>query len=553
MVIAELDASAPEGLHTDICVIGSGPAGLTIAGELAGHNRRVLVVESGGMEEVGPAPSDEIQSVGYPRILDQRLVRNRIFGGTSHSWAGRCAAFDAIDFQGRSWVPLSSWPLTKEDIEPYEARACAYLGLIPVAYDDRLMAEPGFPKGGPSIDSSRLRHCYWQYSSDAGRSHDFMRFGPAFLAKRPPDVSIMLHATATHLTPDLGNRRILAVELRGRGGRTLTVVPRVVILCGGGIESARLLLNSDRFSSRGVGNTTDMVGRFLMDHPRCTLGYYEEDQATEVRRHYGLFRLNGKRGGNYFARGLSLSPVAQHRHKLLNCAAWLSEDRAADDPWEAAKRLLRGGEGRKLQDAWTIASQPGLVARGGVERFLKGRGLPHKLTKLKLDCIVEQRPDPNSRLTLSDERDEFGLRKACLDWRVSMQERQTVVALGHAISSEMQRLGLPAPTLVDWVRERDFTAGKFVDVCHPTGTTRMSSDPRCGVVDGDCRVHGTENLFIAGSSVFPTSGHANPTLMIVAMAIRVADRLKDEFRAEEGRVTELSASCALPRQPVCGK
>jgi choline dehydrogenase-like flavoprotein len=147
-----------------------------------------------------------------------------------------------------------------------------------------------------------------------------------------------------------------------------------------------------------------------------------------------------------------------------------------------------------------------------------------------LDCIVEQRPDPDSRLSLSDRTDCLGLPIARLDWRISDQERETVATFGNLICKEFQRIGLANPKLADWAKHRRLDDSRFVDVCHPTGTTRMASDARSGVVDTHCQVHGTEGLYIAGSSVFPTTGHANPTLMIVALAIRLADRLKQTLR-----------------------
>ncbi len=113
-----------------------------------------------------------------------------------------------------------------------------------------------------------------------------------------------------------------------------------------------------------------------------------------------------------------------------------------------------------------------------------------------------------------------------IDWKVSEQEQETVRATARLVASEFARLGLKPPKLEDWIISNQNFPDEIRDVAHPTGTTRMAEDSRSGVVDPDCEVHGVRGLFVMGSSVFPTSSHANPTQMIVAFAIRLADLLK---------------------------
>ena len=263
-----------------------------------------------------------------------------------------------------------------------------------------------------------------------------------------------------------------------------------------------------------------------MDHPRCAIAEWEPGAFARLRDRYGLFRADGS--PNFFARGLTLSEAAQERHRLLNCAAWITEDRAPDDPWDAAKRLIarRGSAAARARDAWSVVSQPALLLRGIDDRVRRRRGLPHKLRRLVLDCIVEQRPDPDSRVSLGTRLDPLGLPVARVDWRIGEGERDTVAFLCGLIQRSFERDGLPVPEAAGWIRARDWSAATFRDVAHPTGTTRMGDDPRTSVVDRHGRVHGIDGLYVAGSSVFPTSGHANPTLMIVALAVRLADRLR---------------------------
>ncbi len=514
-------------IEVDLCIVGSGPAGLTIAGELMGTPIRTLVIESGGLAEEPSVDSlSEIESIGAPRIMDQRLVRNRILGGTSHSWTGRCAAFDEIDFAHRSWVPFSGWPIARAEIDGYLDRACCYLGIKPSNYDERLSPFVSALVPPSRIDRDVLRHCFWQFSSDVRKPMDFMRFGPAFLLKDAPNIRILLHATLSHITTNQSGTRVTEIEVSTPENKRTTIRAKAVVLCGGGIDNARMLLYSNRIVSAGVGNQNDLVGRFLMDHPRCKLAEFDPVTSAKITDHYGLFRLGKNGDRRSFIRGITLSPQIQEREQLLNCAAWLTEDRAADDPWEAARRLLSGNRSRAASDAWAVLSQPHFIARGIKDRLVRGRGVPHKLRRLVLDCIVEQRPDPESRLVLSAKSDRLGLPIARLDWRISQQEKTTVATFGNLIAREFQRIGLPTPRLADWAENRRLDDAQFVDVCHPTGTTRMAASPRMGVIDEACKVHGVEGLFVAGSSVFPTSGHANPTLMIVALAIRLADKLK---------------------------
>ena len=218
------------------------------------------------------------------------------------------------------------------------------------------------------------------------------------------------------------------------------------------------------------------------------------------------------------APGLRLSPEIQKVEQLLNCAAWLGEAVAADDPWDALRRVAMG-KPRIAEDALAIASNAGLLALGVKDYFIAKNGIPRKFERLSLDCMCEQRPDRDSRITLSERRDLFGMRLPRIDWRIHPEESRTVRRMAQLVADQLVPLKLPPLVLSDWVRDGADFPPTFVDVAHPTGTTRMSDDPQKGVVDRNCGVHGVDGLYIAGSSVFPTSGHCNPTQMIVALAL----------------------------------
>jgi choline dehydrogenase-like flavoprotein len=293
-----------------------------------------------------------------------------------------------------------------------------------------------------------------------------------------------------------------------------------------------------------------------MDHPGARIGSFPKEGWAAISRRFGFYGV--KRGGvaHMYQHGLTPNPRLHRGKQMLNCAAYVMGLRAPDDPWDALKRLLLRQSPNALQDTWAFISSPGFVAKGvaikmferGVipkpmkdgiinlmiqlnpnfvaEEFQNGR-IPHKLVGMAVDAITEQIPDPDSRIMLSPTRtDELGMPTVVADWRIHPEEMQTLATLGRLLTEELPRAGLPAPVLEEWVREGRLDQAVAIDMAHTIGTTRMSDDPRTGVVDANCRVHGVDGLYVAGSSVFPTSGHANPTLMLLSLAVRLADHLK---------------------------
>ena len=522
-----------ETFKADICIIGSGPAGATIVRELAGTGLRAVLLESGGLK---PQPSadalSEVENVGWPRFVDQSLRRPRILGGASHLWTGRCAPFDDIDYETRDWVPHSGWPFGPEALRPYLDRTMGHLGLgIGSGYTGDgfwRLARRRLPRHG--IGSASLLPFFWQYSKDALNRYDSMRFGPRLLAQRPDNVRLVTNATVLHINTNRAASAVQSVEIGSPDGGRWTVMARSIVLCAGGIENARLLLASNRVAPAGLGNGHDLVGRFLMDHPRGSVASFAVADYGRLRRHFGIHNVRCDAGNHLFYQGLRLSPEVQRREGLLNCAVWLTEMVAPDDPWSALQRVLRG-QAVPRQDAMAIMSNLGLFTRGLHRHLVQRQGLPRKVLGLKLSCTVEQRPDPSSRVTLGERVDRFGVPLLRVDWRVNEQEQRTVRRMAELVAAGLDGSGIARPVLDDWVRNAERFPDSFQDVAHPTGTTRMSAHPSSGVVDEDCQVHGISGLYVAGSSVFPTAGHANPTQMIVALAVRLADTLKQRHQA----------------------
>jgi choline dehydrogenase-like flavoprotein len=546
-------ASLPALEACDVCIIGSGPAGSAIARELSGTGLRVTLLESGGETRLPEADAlDEIENVGRPRHVEQWPVRNRVLGGSSHTWGGRCAPFDEIDFEQRPWVPDAEWPFGLAALTPYLDRSAEHLGLSVGSgfSDERFWA---LAKRKPPADSAGREGVlpfFWQFSKDGAGSYPFeyMRFGRHLSARVGPNVTIVTGATVLRIHTVESGRAVESVEFAGYDGKRRRLRAATVLLCAGGIENPRLLLASDERSPNGLGNEHDLVGRYLMDHLRGPVARFAVAGSEELQRRFGRFVVDGR----LFRAGWRLSPELQHSERLLNCAAWLGEEYSANDPWDSLRRIM-GGRPQGFDDVRIVARNAGFLARGLKQYFIDRNGIPRVLDGLGLVAMCEQRPDQDSRVTLSDKRDPLGQRLARVDWRAHDDESRTMRRMGELVAAECERLGFPPAVLEAWVRDGASMPDSFVDVAHPTGTTRMATDPTKGVVDAQCQLHGVAGLYVAGSSVFPSAGHCNPTQMIVALAIRLADQVKlKAVRAPAAVTVSARQRTGAPRVLVTG-
>jgi len=561
-------------IDTDLVIIGGGPAGLTIAREFFGTSTRVLILESGKLvEDPRFTELNAVESVGEPKGVAARRriechgplspswshesqtygVRCRVLGGSSHAWTGKSAAFDQVDFAAREWVPYSGWPFGLETLGPYLDRAGEVLNLGPNCYDDRLWELMGLTPPQPQLDPTVLKSFFWQFARSRSDKLDYLRFGPEFITSDAPNVRVLLNATVTRIDTDETGASFQGLEVSTIDGVRSSVRAIAAVLAASGIENPRLLLVSKGVHTNGLGNQNDAVGRFLMDHPIARIGRFKAEDIPAVVQRFGLYGVKHRGRTHMYQHGLVPSKELQERERLLHCAAFMSEERASDDPWDALKRLLRAKSARPISDLRAVASSPDLLAKGIGVRVLasnavpqrlkyffiraitkqhpnfprrKISGLPHKLRGLRIDGMTEQRPDPESRVTLSDKSDALGVPIARVNWRIDEDARWSLIRLGHLLADELPRAGLPTPLLENWIAEERPEDSVITDHGHTAGTTRMSGDPKLGVVDSNCQVHGVARLYVAGASVFPTSGHANPTLMIVSLAIRLADKIK---------------------------
>ncbi len=582
-------------IETDLVIIGGGPVGLTLAREFFGAKTNVLVLESGDLEPEETASAlSTLENAGAPLAPAQRERREaylsrlaktwssdeqpygvqfRVLGGGTHAWAGKSAAFDAIDTQARAWVPHSGWPVSRADLDPYLDRAALRLNLGPNCYDDAFWRLAGKTQPQPALETGVLRDFFWQFARSRVDRFDIMRFGPEFLTEEAPNVRVLLNATVTDIETSPDGGRFAGVTAKSRDGAVRRIKARAAVLAAGAVQNPRLLLASNRVAPAGLGNDHDVVGRYLMDHANVILGGFAPRDHAKISNRFGFYGLKAGGGVHMYMHGIALSPETQEREGLLNCSAYLDPVRAPDDPWDALKRLLRRRSAKPFSDIAAVFSSPGIMASGLGRRALKSRavpgpvkdavinavialrpnraveefqtdGLPHKLTDVKIEAASEQRPDPDSRITLSGATDALGMPRARVDWRINDQERRSLMRLGQLMALSFERAGLPSPLLEPWVAEGRAEDAPIIDCAHMMGTTRMAADPKFGVVDPHCRVHGVEGLYVAGGSVFPTGGHANPTLMMLALAIRLADQLKADLGADASAAAGVDAESA---------
>lgn len=471
------ETSPFEGVY-DLCVCGSGPAGMTVAREAASRGLRVVLLEAGGFD-LTTASQDvyKATSVGPLTYYGVETCRLRYFGGTSGHWAGRCAIFQPIDFEARDiWVGLPGWPIGHSEAYRRLDDAREILDIADQSLE---------PRREPKWRNARFRPSGFARSAPT-------RFGDKFRDELKQSDRITVALNANVLSFDLSEDRsaVTAVEVGDWRDRRFKISARRTALAFGSLENARFLLNMAALGGAPIGDKGGFVGRCFMEHFDIVLGRFVADRSPIWQRESALSVTltdeTARRRGVGSA-VVALAPNAQPRHygrlapirRLINdaqCAFGSSDDR---------------------------------------DNICAGDGLATD--------IIEQTPNRDSRVTLDkSSKDRFGHFHINVDWRLSAQDVKTISAVAEEVGKAIAEQNHGRFRIAD-----DILAGAPVPGfhCHQMGTTRMSDDPSFGVVDADCRVHGMKNLYLAGSSVFPTGGGANPTVTVVALALRLGEHL----------------------------
>ena len=562
-MLIEADTIEPgTRIEADICVIGTGPAGITLLKELSGPGLRIVALESGG-RVFNPATQElcdgKIISRDYPAGA-LMSSRRRQLGGTAHLWNDelevgrggelvRLVTLDAIDLEKRSWVPYSGWPFGKSELQKYYDRALDLIGIAPAT--------------GSSSDGELL-------SPEARLRTVLSRFAARtiFTSQYPNTVAaderISVYLNATLLELVVREDAVDHARVASAPGREFQVAAKFFVLAAGGIENARVLLLSNRTCPNGLGNQYDLVGRFFMDHPSFRLGVLTPSNRNLFRSSglYDHHMLNGHPAmGKFVFREQTMrdeqllnicitlaprerdyeSPAVNVVKRILNSAS----PTAAASLIKRELRTLTTGYDEILSKVYHKLARTKLVYFENKGGWSRRRNPERRFHKFELCCLVEQVPNPANRVSLGDALDRFGQRKSQLEWQWSDADLRSIRRAQGILKEELERHRLGT-----FITQRELDEDDRPPVAtphHHIGTTRMHVDRRQGVLDSNCRVHDVSNLYVAGSSVFPTAGFANPTLTIIALAIRLSYHLRALMKPPLSSVSGASPTSTTPR------
>jgi choline dehydrogenase-like flavoprotein len=498
-------------IEADVAVIGGGPAGITLARALDRSGVRICVVEAGG-----DTPDADVQALyeGENVGIDYPLAATRLryFGGSSNHWGGYCRPLDPIDFEARDWVPYSGWPFGIEELEPYYTQACDIVEIAPGRFADVDYWQAASGEAIPPFATGRMRPRFVHFSPPT-------RFGQHYRAQlvQSDDIQVLLHANVVNIAARETGRAIGRLDIRTLNGRSHSVKARHYVVATGGLENARLLLLSNDVVSAGLGNQNDLVGRFFMEHPH--LGGFAEIVLADIGRLPRIYRERVRADGR--AGNAAFNPAAafMRERRLLNATFMVG----VAGEYRTAGQAAADPQRHALHTGMLQAARPFLTDSAGTQE-----AAPDLLGAwLGVGCACEQVPNPASRVSLSGDRDVLGLNRIRLDWRLTEQDRRSVVEHMRSLALEFGARGIGRMHLN--IEDDGRWPEKVGGGSHHMGTTRMHDDPKQGVVDRNGLVHGIDNLFVAGSSVFPTSGAANPTLTIIALTMRLADHLRERL------------------------
>lgn len=538
-------------LEADVCIVGSGAAGIPLALELGERGLSVVLIESGNHAVNKVTQSLYAGEVANALHSQPDKYRQRRFGGSTAIWGGRCMPFDPLDFATRAWIPGSGWPIDYTEIAHWYPQANIWTETGLCEYDGDTLFAPMFPG----------------FRSERVRTDSLERFScPTHFGRRyekrlriASTVQVLLEANCVGIEREYD--RIVAAYIATLDGNRFAVSAGCYVLAAGGIETARLLLTSD------IGNEHDQVGRYYMCHIAGNVGTLTVNGSLDRVRH----RYEISPDGIYCRRRLSLTAAEQRRIGASNMVARLHFPRITDPAHKngvlsglyLVKNFISYEYGKRLHDGTAnigtytrhllnvLRDAPDTAAflahwlrqRTFAERKYPSVILNNRSNRFSLEIHGEQIPNRNSRITLMHDRDALGMRRVHIDWRYLPQDIDSVRKTLEVFQQEFARSGIATLDFDASTLEHDLTRfGAYGG--HHIGTARMGDNPNSSVVDRNCRVHSTQNLYIAGSAVFPTSSQANPTLTIIALALRLADHLARSVHASGISAINLEGAAA---------
>lgn len=500
-------------IEGDICIVGAGMAGIALALDLINTPYKVILLEGGGFEvEHKMQDLYRGKSVGqrYYALHSQRL---HYFGGTSGHWAGFCSTYDPIDFKKRDWVEHSGWPIELDDLLPYYEPARKMVEIDSANFDLAYWKKK-IPQLVPlPLDEKVLWNKMWQFSPPT-------RFGSRYknTILKAGNIFLYTYANVVKIETDENVSTVKQLRVKNLVGKEHTVKAKYFVMACCAIQNARMLLASNSQAPKGLGNDHDLVGRFFMDHLEVMTADLFMPFTRPIKLYYPWVYSDTKVRAE-----LAVTENKQKQLKILNgTASLLPKEVALNKP---ANIDTFSDDAEATVHMWEEMNR-----QRGKENF--GKPDNYECQEFELFTRMEQAPNPNSRIFLDSEKDELGVPRATLDWRLSPIDKQSIRLLQKVIGEEVGRAEIGRVRLKEWLRDEnnntDWTPA-LGGGWHNMGTTRMSDSPKNGVVDANCKVFGLTNLYMAGSSCFTTSGAPNPTLTLLALVFRLSAHLKTKL------------------------
>ncbi len=524
-------------LQADLCIIGAGAVGITIAREMIATGLKVILLESGDLEMQAEVQSFNAgECVGLPYAA-METGRSRYFGGSTNCWGGWCRPFNSIDFEERDSIPHSGWPFGRETLDPYYERAAKVCSLESNEFDTEVCERDIAAPLGLQVLPIKDERVVTQISQ-LSREPRFSRAYQQDICSAK-NVDCYLNANVLEIETAEPVREVTGVTVATLAGTQFRVTAKVYVMSTGGIENPRLLLASNKVQRAGLGNEYDLVGRYFMERPQIYSGEIILDDPTKFTTN--LYDPQYTYFNSPIGAHLALSEEAQRAEKVVNFKTWIITVYKGEKArgGESLKKLYRAIRKTTLPDHFMDTSAGFWIENFSnlvldfpnttaviMGRLFKPRWL---IEKLEFANLVEPVPNPDSRVTLSREKDRIGMNRVCLDWRLTRLDKYSICRSHEIIDEAVRRSGIGrvenAMTDADdpvWPEDMEWG-------WHHMGTTRMHEDPKRGVVDRNCKMHSLANLYVGGSSVFPTGGNDLPTFTIVALALRLSDHLKEKF------------------------
>lgn len=521
-----------EAVRAQVCVIGAGIAGLALARRLALSGVDVVVLEAGGLclEAGGQAIFAAAELRGHLNVgtIEGRF---RVFGGSSLRWGGQVLSLGGG----------TAWPVGAQELAPYASEAEGLLEVGELPFDAAGFfaaigrSEPRLLSGLREVDARVSKWmAFPRRNLAASLGRDVVERARVYLHAQV--VELRLGSGAGRGGALAGDRgRVGVVVVKTPAGALVRFEALEVVLAAGTVETARLLLASRSVAEEGVGNAHGQVGRNFHDHLTLTAatltGEARARVAAELRPWVFFAGVSDMRGGTLHSMKLEASRELRERLDLNPILAHIAIEEPVGSGIAVVREMLtsvqRGEAGRALT-AYALKI-PGAMLDGArlvLGAKLQNRRFLSRKAVLSLQFNLAQDAPSASRITLGRELDPFGVPQAVVDWRVSGHEMDSIRRYAAHLREQFEVMGLAGVQWARGVLDGDVPMDGLEDARHAMGGACMGDDPRSSVVDGEMRVHGVENLSIASAATFPDGSPQLPTLTMMALALRLAERIQ---------------------------